>query len=61
MRNIDAAQSRPVLEITPNRPEKKSALTRATYDGIVEAFRRGDAARDVRVTLITGAGNKFSL
>lgn len=50
----------PVMEITFNRPEKRNALTRDMYDGVVTAFRDADANPAVRVIILTGAGDIFT-
>jgi enoyl-CoA hydratase/carnithine racemase len=60
MPDLQTQISGPVLEITLNRPEKKNALTRAMYDGIVDGFRRAEADGAIRAILITGAGDTFT-
>ena len=50
----------PVMEITFNRPEKKNALTRDMYSGVVAAFEEAEADPTVRVLLLTGAGDTFT-
>lgn len=50
----------PVMEITFNRPEKKNALTRDMYNGVVEAFETADADPTVRAIVLTGAGDTFT-
>ena len=49
-----------IMEIRFNRPEKKNALTRAMYDGVVEAFASAEADPTVRVILLTGSGDIFT-
>jgi len=49
-----------VMEITFNRPEKKNALTRDMYNGVVAAFEQADSDPSVRVILLTGAGDTFT-
>ena len=49
-----------LLEICFNRPEKKNALTRAMYAGVVEAFASAEADPAIRVVLLTGAGDTFT-
>ncbi|HYZ24650.1 MAG TPA: enoyl-CoA hydratase [Rhodopila sp.] len=60
MSDLLTHQSGPVLEIVLNRPEKKNALTRAMYNGIVDAFRRAEEDGAIRVMLITGTGDAFT-
>jgi enoyl-CoA hydratase/carnithine racemase len=50
----------PILHIQLNRAEKKNALTVEMYEALVDALAvaRGDA--DVRVVLMTGAGDTFT-
>jgi enoyl-CoA hydratase/carnithine racemase len=49
----------PVATITLNKPERLNALDLAMWDGIADACRRVDAARDVRVAILKGAGGCF--
>lgn len=49
-----------VMEIRFNRPEKKNALTRAMYDGVVAAFAAADSDPAIRVILLTGTGDTFT-
>jgi enoyl-CoA hydratase/carnithine racemase len=53
-------QNGPVLEVTFNRPEKKNALTRDMYNGVVAAFEAADGDASVRAILLTGAGDTFT-
>lgn len=48
-----------VQTITLNRPQKKNALTPEMNAAIGDALIAGDAARDVRVHLITGSGGSY--
>jgi enoyl-CoA hydratase/carnithine racemase len=48
----------PVASLTFNRPEARNALTWDMYDGLVDACDRVDAAEDVRVLVLRGAGGK---
>src|SRR5882757_430185 len=43
-----------VLTLRLDRPEKKNALTRGMYLGMIEALKQADADPNVRVVLITG-------
>jgi enoyl-CoA hydratase/carnithine racemase len=49
-----------VLRVTINRPEKKNALTVAMYATLAETLRKAEAAPDVRVVLLHGAGDAFT-
>jgi enoyl-CoA hydratase/carnithine racemase len=49
-----------VMEIRFNRPEKKNALTRAMYDGVVAAFEAAEVDPAIRVILLTGTGDTFT-
>lgn len=49
-----------VLQITMNRPERKNALDRASYEGLIAAFAAAEADASVRVILVTGAGGCFT-
>lgn len=44
--------------ITLNRPEKRNAINQALLDGISEGYRRAHADPEVRVIVLTGAGDK---
>jgi len=47
-----------VAEITIDRPERRNALSIAASEGIVEAVERADGDPDVRVVVISGAGDQ---
>jgi enoyl-CoA hydratase/carnithine racemase len=49
-----------VMEIRFNRPEKKNALTRAMYDGVVAAFDSAENDAAIRVIMLTGTGDTFT-
>src|SRR5580658_2314899 len=49
-----------VTEIRFNRPEKKNALTRAMYDGVVAAFEAAENDPAIRVIMLTGTGDTFT-
>src|SRR6266581_795872 len=49
----------PVATITLNKPERLNALDVEMWDGIAEAAAAIDAASDVRVAVLTGAGGAF--
>src|SRR5438445_13226776 len=49
-----------VLTIRMDRPEKKNALTREMYLGMIEGLRQAEADTAVRVVLITGSENCFT-
>jgi methylglutaconyl-CoA hydratase len=44
--------------ITINRPERRNAINAAVIDGIVEGYRVAHEDSDVRVIVLTGAGDK---
>lgn len=47
-----------IAHICFNRPEKLNALTLDMYDQLAQAFARANDAADVRVVLLTGAGER---
>jgi enoyl-CoA hydratase/carnithine racemase len=49
-----------VLHLRLDRPEKKNALTRGMYLGMVEALRQAEADPGVRVLLISGTADCFT-
>ena len=49
----------PVARLTINRPEARNAMTLDMYDALVHACERADAAPEVRVLVIRGAGSAF--
>lgn len=49
-----------VLQITMNRPERKNALDRASYLGLIDAFAAAEADAEIRAILVTGAGGCFT-
>jgi enoyl-CoA hydratase/carnithine racemase len=46
------------LWITLNRPERRNAINRAVIEGVREGYRQAHADPDVRVIVLTGAGDK---
>ncbi|MBI1727029.1 MAG: enoyl-CoA hydratase/isomerase family protein [Candidatus Rokubacteria bacterium] len=44
-----------------NRPDRLNALNRQLQDELGQAFAAAEAARDVRVLILTGAGRAFSV
>jgi len=48
-----------ILTITLNRPEKMNAFTHVMCKEVIDALHRADDDDDVRVIIITGAGNAF--
>lgn len=51
-------QQGPVLTITINRPDARNALDGEVLQGLVDALRSADTDPDVRVVVLTGAGEK---
>ncbi len=49
-----------VATITLNRPEKKNPLTFASYGELIDTFRRLTHLPEIKVVVITGAGENFS-
>lgn len=58
--NITTSVQDRIMSIRMDRPEKKNALTRAMYLGMVEALQQADADSDVRVVLISGTQDCFT-
>lgn len=49
-----------VLQLTMDRPDKKNAIDPAMSDAFVEAWEAFEADDDLRVAVVTGAGDSFS-
>lgn len=49
-----------ILKIALNRPEKKNAFTNAMYRDLTQILSDGDQDPQVKVMIISGAGNAFS-
>ncbi len=58
--NLDWDINGSVGVVTFNRPESRNALTWEMYDALVAACETADAAGDVRVLIIRGAGGAFA-
>ncbi len=56
--SIDFELEDGVASITINRPEKRNALDAEHYEGLSDAWSRVRDDKDVRVAVITGAGDK---
>ena len=48
-----------IATVTINRPERRNAIDTAAMLELAEAIRRADADDDVRVVVVTGAGDNF--
>jgi enoyl-CoA hydratase/carnithine racemase len=49
-----------VVQVTMNRPERKNALDRASYAGLIAAIAAAEADPSIRAILLTGAGGTFT-
>lgn len=49
-----------VMQITMNRPERKNALDRASYQGLIDAITTSDGDAAIRAMVLTGAGGCFT-
>jgi enoyl-CoA hydratase/carnithine racemase len=49
-----------VRQITMNRPDRRNALDRTTYQGLIDALAAADADAGVRAIVLTGAGGCFT-
>ncbi|QEL24178.1 enoyl-CoA hydratase [Bosea sp. F3-2] len=49
-----------VVQITMNRPDRKNALDRASYAGLIAAIAAAETDASVRAILLTGAGGCFT-
>jgi len=49
-----------VIQITMNRPERRNALDRASYQGLIDAIRSAEAAPEIRAMVLTGAAGCFT-
>jgi enoyl-CoA hydratase/carnithine racemase len=58
--NISVSVQDRILTIRMERPEKKNALTRAMYLGMIEGLRQAESDAAVRVVMITGAPDCFT-
>ncbi len=57
--HVQIEVSERIQSVCINRPDKKNALTLAMYTALADAVREADGNPDIRVTLITGAGDSF--
>jgi enoyl-CoA hydratase len=48
----------PAAWLTINRPDRRNALSSEVMEALLEAFRRASADADVRVVILTGAGER---
>jgi enoyl-CoA hydratase/carnithine racemase len=49
-----------VVQITMNRPDRKNALDRASYAGLIAAIAAAETDASIRAILLTGAGGTFT-
>jgi enoyl-CoA hydratase/carnithine racemase len=59
MSDIIVTEDASILEVTLNRPKKKNALTFAMYEVLAGALRSANTNRNVRVVLLSAAGDAF--
>jgi len=55
---VVVSQSDGVLHVCINRPEKRNALSMATLDAVAAAFDNAATDTDLRLAVLTGAGDK---
>ena len=60
MDELDIRYDDGVLRLTMNRPDRLNAMTATLSDRLAEELEGAAARDDVRVVLLTGAGNAFS-
>jgi enoyl-CoA hydratase len=60
MEELDIRYDDGVLRLTMNRPARLNAMTAALSDRLAEELESASGGDDVRVVLLTGAGNAFS-
>jgi enoyl-CoA hydratase len=60
MEELDIRYDDGVLRLTMNRPARLNAMTAALSDRLAEELESATGRDDVRVVLLTGAGNAFS-
>lgn len=60
MDELDIRYDDGVLRLTMNRPDRLNAMTAALGDRLAEELEGASARDDVRVVLLSGAGNAFS-
>lgn len=54
---VDVADG--IMTVTLNRPEAKNAANRALAEGVAAAMDQLDESDDIKVAILTGAGNTF--
>jgi enoyl-CoA hydratase len=59
MENLIFTKENKIGILTFNRPESKNSLDAKTYDELFELIPQIDKDEDVRVLIITGAGDSF--
>jgi enoyl-CoA hydratase/carnithine racemase len=57
---IESQSHGAIRRITINRPEKKNALTAEMYELLADELDKAEAASEVRVMLLHGAGEAFT-
>jgi enoyl-CoA hydratase/carnithine racemase len=57
---LSEAAAEGVVQITMNRPDRRNALDRATYQGLIDAIAAAEAEASVRAIVLTGAGGCFT-
>ncbi len=60
-RTVDYEAEGHIAVVRLNRPDRLNALNRQLQDELGEAFAAAEAAPDVRVLILTGAGRAFSV
>jgi enoyl-CoA hydratase/carnithine racemase len=56
--SVDVEVAAHVATITINRPERMNAMDGATYEALSQAWERVRDDREIRVAVVTGAGDR---
>src|SRR3546814_6944161 len=58
--HVRITKSDGILQLVPDRADKKNALTDAMYGALADAFAAAESDREVRAILIAGEGDMYT-